>query len=216
MFKLPFLCIGFVLSASAAVAWLILQSWSAPGGPLQDVARTCALLAFLWTLAAAVVARLQGPGGQPDHCQSGNAAPPPAGSWNFVGVARFGALLLGVPATIVLSVILAMRVIFAVTDLINSYTQEVAWNYGFGVTGLWSLGFLLAACIVASLSMRDRCMGTCAVCSAAMLASWACLLAPALRSMPAGGYERTGSMLLLPICEIASGDCAAFFSFSSH
>lgn len=197
MFNRPFLCIGFILSASAAAAWLTLQLWSAPGGALQDVARTCAVLAFLWTLAAAVVALLHGQIGQPDQNQSGNAAPLPAGSRSFVGIARFSALLLGVVAAIVQSVILAMRMIFVVTDLINSYTQEVAWTYGFGVTGLWSLGFLLAACLVASLSMRDRCLGTCAVCSAAMLASWACLLSPALRRMAVGGYERTGSMLLL-------------------
>jgi hypothetical protein len=106
-------------------------------------------------------------------------------------------LLLGVVTASIESVVLAMRAIFVATESINGYPARAPTPYGFGWAGAWSLGFLLGACAVALVSMRRRSLVTCSVCSAAMLASWVCLLAPAVRTTPVGGYERTGNTILL-------------------
>ncbi len=152
----------------------------------QDIALICAILSFVCCVCAAVVL----PGG-------GRSAFKPAPRRVFTRLAHVVALLLGVVTAIIQSVVLMMRVIYVAVDLMNGYPLHGERDYGFGPTGLWSIGLLFAACAITFVSTGDRRLGTCQLWSAAMMASWACLLAPVLRSTPTGGYERTGSTLVL-------------------
>ncbi|MCH8799972.1 MAG: hypothetical protein IH963_03595, partial [Chloroflexi bacterium] len=95
------------------------------------------------------------------------------------------------------SVVLMMRIIYVAIDLANGYVYAGNRAYGFGPEGLWSLGFLCAACVTALVSTGDRRLGTCQIWCTVTLVTWACLLAPPLRHLPTGGYERTGATLVL-------------------
>jgi len=164
------------------------QATGPPGwiSAVQGVTLICAVLAFLWTMCAAVVL----------HGRS-RIAPKPRGSWSFVGIAHVVALLLGVVTAIIQLVVLTMRIIYVTMDLVNGYPYGAAPAYGFDPAGLWSLGFLFAACTVTHISTGDRRLGTCQFWSAVAMASWACLLTPPLQSAPTGGYRRSGSTLVL-------------------
>lgn len=152
----------------------------------QHIALVCAILAFACSVCAAVALR-------------GRASPTlmPKPHRTFVRSVHVAALLLGVVTAIIQSVVLMMRMIYVAVDLMNGYPVRGARDYGFGSAGLWSIGCLFAACAITFLSTGDRRLGTCQLCCAAMMASWASLLAPVLRSTPTGGYQRTGTTLVL-------------------
>ena len=152
----------------------------------QGVALVCALAAFVFSVytAAVIWGRRR-------------VAKRPEGSGSFVGTGHVVALLLGVVTAIIQSVVLTMRAIYVAMDLINGYPYGSAPAYGFGAAGLSSLGLLFAACAVTHASTSDRRLGACQFWSAVAMAAWACLLAPPLQNAPTGGYQRSGSTLLL-------------------
>lgn len=152
----------------------------------QDIALVCAIFAFICSVCAAVTLR--------GRASSALVLKPHR---TFVRSAHVAALLLGVVTAIIQSVVLMMRMIYAAVDLMNGYPLRGTPHYGFGSAGLWSIGCLFAACAIAFLSTGDRRLGICQLWSAAMMASWACLLVPVLRSTPTGGYQRTGSTVIL-------------------
>ena len=198
---------GFVLPISAVVGLEMVRFWPAPGGAVQDVARVCAVLALFWSVCAGVVLRrrslsaLQTAGRRSGpwtrrflrHGAVGSGDP----TYDFVGLAHIVALQLGVVAAVIQSVVLAMRMIHVAVELLSGHPPRGAPDYGFGAGGLWTLGFVFAACAITLMSTRARRLWTCLLWSAIILASWACLLAPVVRSTTAGGFERTGSTLVL-------------------
>lgn len=177
---------GFVLPISAGVGLEMVRFWPAPGGAVQDVARVCAVLALFWSVCAGVVLR-----------RRSLSAMQTAGELSFVGLAHIVALQLGVVAAVIQSVVLAMRMIHVAVELMSGHAPRGAPDYGFGAGGLWTLGFVFAACAITLMSTRARRLWTCLLWSAIILASWACLLAPAVRSTTVGGFERTGNTLVL-------------------
>lgn len=177
---------GFTLCLSAALALQIIRTWPTAGGAVQDVARICAVLTLAWSVCAAVVAR-----GRRHRAVKG------VGHGSFAEGSRVVALLLGVTTAILQSVVLTMRIVFVGVDLLNGYPHIGVRAYGFAPEGLWSLGFLFAACTIAQVSTGDRRLGTCQLWCAAMAVTWACLLAPALRSTETGGCQHTGNTLVL-------------------
>ncbi len=176
----------FALCVSAASVVVLHRLWPANSGAARGVADLCSVLALVWSSVAALVLRIR--------LTSDSTVPRRRG---FVTVAHVVALLMGVVTAIIQSVVLAMRVIYVAIDLLNGYPYLGTRDYGFGPGGLWSLILLLAACAIGQASTGDRRLGTCQFWSAVFVASWACLLRPALQSTPAGGVERTGSTLLL-------------------
>lgn len=175
-----------VLSISIAVALIVVWWWPTSSGAVQDTARACSVLALAWSCCGVVTLWLRGRSSGPGIDRAG-----------LVGVVLGVALLLGVVAAVVQSVVLVMRMVYVATDVARGYPHVGAGDYGFGTEGLWSLGFLLAACLLGAVMTGDRRLGTGVLWSAIIMASWSCLLAPPLRAAATGGLERSGSTLLL-------------------
>lgn len=187
---------GFMLFLSAAVAAQIMRQWPTPGGGVQDVAQVCAVLTLVWVACAAALLR----GSVPRAWKAWGTRGPASQRTGHASLAwgtNVVALLLGVVTAIIQSVVLVMRVIYVTVDLLNGYPYRGTRDYGFDIAGLWSIGFLLAACVIALASTGERRLVTCQLWCATIMASWACLLSPALQSTGTGRYERTGSTLLL-------------------
>ncbi len=187
---------GFMLCLSAAVAAQIIRQWPTPDGGVQDVARVCAVLTLVWVACAGALLRGSGSRDWKAWATS-DPASQRTGHVSLAWGTNVVALLLGVVTAIIQSVVLVMRVIYVTVDLLNGYPYRGTRTYGFDTAGLWSIGFLLAACVIAMASTGERRLGTCQLCCATIMASWACLLSPVLQSTGTGGYERTGSTLLL-------------------
>jgi len=177
-----------LVSVSIVVAFGVVHAWGTACGPMQDVARVCAVLALTWSVFAAAAKRM------PANIRATGGA-----QTELVSQLLVVALLLGVVAAVVQSMVLTMRLASAAVDLTNGYPGTSTLRYGFGTAGLWSLLLLCAACVVSAASTGDRRLWTCQLWSAILLACWACLLTPEFRASPAGGFERTGNTLLLPV-----------------
>jgi len=179
---------AFALLASVAGAMELARIWPAPSGAVPGMARSCAAIALIWSCCGAVV-----PG---DRFQ------------RFGRLARLVALLLAVVSVSVLSVVLAMRVVFVAIDIIRVEASPTAYRYGFGTDGLWPLGFVFLAGVVSWLSTRDRRLITCQLWCAIVLATWACLLGDPFRIGSTGGVERTmltlGVLGTVPILILAT------------
>ncbi len=156
---------------------------------MQQAAWLCAALSLLWsTCAAAALWR--------DRRRSGSVM---SGA-RFVPVAHAAALFFAVVVVVVQSVVVVMRLTFVTVDLIHGYPWSGYREYGFGPDGLWSLGVLFSSCAVSLVSTRDSRLVTCQMWLWVMLVVWASMLVPALTRASAGGYERTGTTMLLLAC----------------
>jgi hypothetical protein len=202
----------FVACASAIAGMVILQFGPHSGGAVPQTARLCAALALVWSLFGAGLQwreRRRAAKSLSQKVWHGVAtrglhrlktdAPVVelSGGLSLLRVVHVVALLLGVVAAIVHSVILVMRLILVGIDLLQCVPWHPIQSFGFSAQGLWTVGLLLCACTVSLLSTRDRRLVTCLFWIAALMSSWACLLLPALRSNPMGGYQRTGITLAL-------------------
>lgn len=183
---------GFITFISLAAALAIMHWWPTSSGAAQDVARVCSAVALLWVIGG----RMAPPSPDPARV----AAEPVARASitpRSLNLPYIVALLLGVVAAVIQSVVVVMRIIYVAVDQVKGSPSADRGDYGFGVAGLWSLGFVVAACGGAAVGTRDCRIRACLLWSLLALVSWAALLSPAYRSLPSGGYERTGSTLLL-------------------
>ncbi len=179
---------AFVLSVSLAVGLELIRLWPTSLGASQDLARVCGVLAFLWCACASVAQTRAGANADP--------IPSPTG---FATTAYVVALLLGVVVAVVQSVVLMIQIIYVSIDLIQGYTYAGHRSLGFGLDGIWSLGFVYAACILSWISTGHRHLGACQLWCAVGLVTWACLIAPVLDVTATGGSERTGGTIVLAV-----------------
>ncbi len=107
------------------------------------------------------------------------------------------ALYLGVVSATIEAVILCIRATVVFLEVVAGYPVFRSVNLGFGPGGLLTLAILTAACLPAVIVLRDGRTMLCLFWSAMMTGCWACLLAPAVRPVPHGGFERAGVTLLL-------------------
>jgi len=107
------------------------------------------------------------------------------------------ALLMGVPATIVVALALTMRIFHVAIDVVQGYPCTALASYGFDGRALIVVPLLLLSCAAAAWRTRDGRLLTCAFWLAAMFIAWSVLLASPTRATRAGGFERTGVVLLL-------------------
>jgi len=180
--------IALVSALSAAGTWLYFLSPHLSRTPLQHVAWLGAALCLLWSTCGAA--------GLYRDRRSVAASP---GRVHFVTVAHMAALLFGVIAAVVQSLVLVMRFTFASIDAVRGYPWNETLHYGFGPDGLWSLGLLSVSCAVSAASMPDRRLVTCQIWLAVILACWLCLLRPGLEPVGAAAYGRTPAFLHLGI-----------------
>ena len=166
---------AFAVLVSIAGAVELARIWPAPSGAVPGLARSCAAIALIWSCCGAVVPgnRFQG----------------------FGRISRLVTLLLAVVSVSVLSVVLVMRVVFVAIDIIRFDASPTAYRYGFGADGLWPLGFILVAGMVAWLLTQDRRLITCQLWCAIVLTTWAWLLGDPVRVSGTGGVERTSLTL---------------------
>ena len=126
-----------VPAVSIAGALLATRLRFAGLGSIHQFAWSCAALSFFWSLWAAVAD------------WGWNRRQANAGVSSLVAViGRPAALLLGVAASIVASVILVMRIIVVTVHVVHSEPWSGTRDYGFGPFGLETLGFLFASCAV--------------------------------------------------------------------
>ncbi len=169
--------------AGAAVLWVLFPTG---GGFIQEVARCGALLSLAWILVATLAAQARRP-----------SDPAPIRSIDFVGSARIAALLLGVLTGVIQAVILTIRAICVVLDHFSAEPDLTTRSFGFTSVGLASLIALTASSAIGWLSTRDRRVGLCLLWSAVLVSAWWSLLGPAVRGNGAGGFDRTGVLLVL-------------------
>lgn len=186
--RIPRLMAGlaFLLALSLAVSLGVIEYWPTSAGVAQDIARVFGVLALLWSVSASLAA-IRGRYVEP--C----GAPPS----RFSSVAFEVALLLGVVVVVIQSVVLTVRTICLAVDLVIVDPFSGFHASRFGAAGLWSIGLVGAAVASSLLATRDRRLGACQFWCVVLFGAWAAVLAPVLRSIPAGGYERSGATVIL-------------------
>ncbi len=175
----------FVFGISAAAALTLIYVRRPGLAPIPQVAWTFAVISLLWSVAAAFAGR-GFPVSADRRLQS---------SLGF----QLCALLFGVMAVIIQIVVLIMRMIAVGLDLFQGYSVGGDRRYGFGVDGLWTLGFLFASCGVAIWSAQSRRLVTCHLWIAVMAVFWSCLLAAPFTTHAAGGFERSPMSVALTV-----------------
>ncbi len=110
------------------------------------------------------------------------------------------ALLLGVSASIVLTLQLIMRSVYVGIDLLHGYPWQGIREFGFSQAGLWTIAALCLACIVALQATRDGRLLTVQFWLLVLFAAWASLLSDPFQSTKTGGFERNDATLILVEC----------------
>lgn len=171
---------------SLSFVWPLSRIIPQTGGVLQSIALICAMLCLIWLLCAAIVSRLE-----PQRMM------PESRHFFFVPIAQIVALLLGVVTGVVVTVELVMRFVVIGIELVLRQPWDGLGNVGLESEAIWSVGLLLAACVVAYPSSRDRRLGGCVFLCAVLLTSLLCARVPVLIPSESGGYRRTLMPLLL-------------------
>jgi hypothetical protein len=107
------------------------------------------------------------------------------------------ALLLGVAASVVHAIFLATRLVQIGIETVVGYARDSALDFGFGPWGIWNNLILLTACGVAGFLTRDPRLFGCAIWLSVMTGVWAAALIPPTQRTTTGGFERTGSILMV-------------------
>lgn len=166
----------------------IARWWGPSRGFAQDVALMCGALALFWAIVAAV-----------DLLRRREDSSSTKAGAGWFSLASSAALLLCVVTVVIQAVVLAMRMIYVGFDLANGSPVDRLGAYGFGPHGLWSLGFVLAACTVSFGASGDRRLGTCELWCVVGVMLWATLLPPVFVLNATGAWARTPSTLLVLI-----------------
>jgi hypothetical protein len=156
------------------------------GGNLHTMASASAVMALLWSSCGAIATWVR-------HRRS---APSDAGL-PFIVVTHVVALLLGVAAAIIVAVLLTMRAIVVGMELLLRRPWDGLNPAPLGIEGIYVLGCLLLACLVALPFTRTGRIGTCAFWCAVMLSCWTCLQMPPLRTGASGGIQRSALPVFL-------------------
>ena len=165
---------------------LIVTTVMAASELIQQTLFVCAALSLLMAIAFSIVARRAG---RP-ALRRGPASP-------IEGRLAVAALSFGVGVACIQGLVLVGRLLESAIDLVRGSPGLAEADFGFGPAGLWSLGLIFAACLVAFSSLGGRRLGTCLLWCASLIVTWGCLLTPVLRRLPSSGYERSGSTLWL-------------------
>lgn len=176
-----------IVAVSAGATFAAGLYLPARGGPMHDVARSCAWLCLFWTSAGLLAERRAR--GRADIVRD------PGVHHLFLIVALF----LGAAAAIIQSVVLTMRAIVVALHLIQIHPWHRLPAFGFHVDGAWTSAMLVVACVLAAQATRDRRLLVTTQLSTVGLCLWLLLLPPVLRSSPTGGFERTGHTALIAL-----------------
>jgi hypothetical protein len=209
LFRKGWIVIALAMSLGLGIAALYLPI--APRGAVQRLAWACALLSLFWSL---MTFAMEWRRGRHDVAPGGSVK-------DVVWAEHCAALLFGVVAAIIQSVVLVMRFVYVGIDIVHGYPWRGMRGFGFDATGSWTLCTLSAACAIGLAATRDRRLATCQFWTLVMLAAWTCLLTNPYRATVTGGYERTDATLLLTVtlsgllvaCVIVTGwlgDCGFF------
>lgn len=167
----------------------------------QQIALPCAVVCLLLTLISGLwnAHRRR----ESDHPSS------------FASFLSLTALLVGITAAIIESVILIMRTTYLTIDLVRGFPTPPPESFDFDGSGLWVLGLLCLAALTARRFHRDPRLAVFALILTALFSLWAGLLLPAYRVSETGRVERTGLTVLCMVA-VASvlfvGNVAAFAS----
>lgn len=174
------------LTVSAVIVVVMAMKLFADASLIQRVAFGAASASLFWSVIGAVTARR--PSGSGSHAAQAS---------QFTSAAGLSALLLGISAAVIESIILAMRVIYVCIDLLRGFRWRGAADYGFSAEGLWSLGLLSISCGIALWTTRDRRLPTCLLALTTMTATWVCMLPSPFAPAQVGGEIRGGATALL-------------------
>ena len=178
--------IAIVTLLTGALSLPLLNRLPHAGGTVQTVASASAFMALLWSCCGTIATWIR----------HRNTTPSDAGR-PFIAVTHVVALMLGVAAAIIFAVLLTMRAIVVGMELLLRMPWDGLDAAHLGLDGIYVLGCLLLACLVALPFTRTGRMGTCAFWCAVMLACWTCLQMPPLRTGISGGYQRTALPVFL-------------------
>ncbi len=109
----------------------------------------------------------------------------------------FVALFVGVSSVVAHSVFLAIRGIAVSVEVVQGFPWSALPHFAFGTWGLWSLLAIILSCVLAMRLTGKLPLATCGWWLMVMWLLWAVLLLSPTRRNAGGGFERTGSTLLL-------------------
>lgn len=175
------------LAVSLALGFAALCVPAPPRGAVPGVAWACAMISLFWSLMTLGA----------EWGRRGLGAGLNGGTTDVARAVRGAALLFGVAAAVIQSVLLVMRSIYFGIDALHGYPWRGMRSFGFDAGGLWTLCALSVSCAAALAAVRDSRLATCQFWLLVMLAAWACLLADPYRATVTGGFERTDATLLL-------------------
>ena len=120
---------------------------------------------------------------------------------------RVIALTAGAAAGVLLVVVLGVRATYAAIEMASIIPAIDTRPYGFGPSGLVSLGLLYLACVAAGATTADYRLAACRLVLAVLAGAWACLLPPVYEATARGGLQRTWGItgLLLWIAVVTAG-----------
>lgn len=146
------------------------------------IAWPCAILSLIFVLLARIIS----------SASSSRESGKPETSTRFLHTAG---LLLGAVAAIVIVLLLTVRAVFATVDLTRGFDATANEMPPFTISGVWVIGILSLACLVAWHSSGQRALTTCFYWLCVMLALWVCLLMPVYETSRTGRPERTALTL---------------------
>lgn len=155
-------------------------------GLIQHAAVACAGLGLVFAVALVFVVRRS-----PAPCAGRRVA------IHFERPLAIAALSLGAGVACVQGIFLVGRLLVAAIDLSRGSPCLAGVEWAFGPVGLWSLGLVFAAGLVAFGAYGDGRLGTCLLWCAFLIATGVWLRSPVLRQLPSRSYEPTGNTLFL-------------------
>ena len=181
--------LSFLVAISLAFSLELHRCWPTGAGWAQEIARVSGVLALIWAMCASLGAIRARSGWRSSSAQG-----------DFASIAFVVSLLLAVVAVVIQTVVLVIRVIYLAMDLYNGYPLSEFHAYGFGVEGLWTIGFVCGAAAISLLALGDRRLGTCQLWCVVLFGTWAALTTPVYDAERAGGFERPeGTLVLLVV-----------------
>lgn len=181
----PIAWAGFA-GALAIIGVVISARFNArPQVAVQLIGWSCALVSLICAVVSAVARSNAVAGARANRAES-----PPT------SVLQFGVLVLGVIAGVVQVVVLVMRLLYVVADLINVFPSPFQADFGFGVDGLWGIGFLFSACLISCWSTGSRALFICLLWIAVLGVTWCCALPAMFHVSSRYGLQATGAALL--------------------
>jgi hypothetical protein len=148
--------------------------------PMQKIALCSALLSAVWSIVAAVWQRVR----TWHHSRQ-------AGPYSLASLSEDLALLTAVPAAVIETAILTVRLIHQALEMATGVPLYIAQRYGFQRAGLVAIGLLLLSTTVAWVNTRDRRSPAALFILATMMICWSWTSVPVFTRGTDGMIQRT-------------------------